>query len=308
MVSKRASFIVLVAIAGTAAFGVARAQPARRAQGLTIHTIKDGEIYWVEGGGGNSGVIIGDKGVIVIDAKTTAQSGQQLVAAVASLTPKPITTVIETHSDGDHVNGIVSFPQGIRIIAHVNNKIEQQMVPLYAAVEVDGGRCLPSQDRLPNQVIFGKKAEATLEGKRFVFYHFGPAHTNGDLVIYIPAYRLAFVGDLITSSVLIHPEKNGSLAGWFHNANELLKIDALSYLGGHAKDLDTKASLRERIKGYENIKDKVDGMMKDGKTLPEIKLAMGDPAKDPSGCRGIPYPSLAQDEYNEQTNRNKQLK
>jgi len=301
MITKCTSFVAAtIAIAAVTALGAAWAQAPRPAQGLAIHTIKDGELYWVEGGGGNSGVIIGDKGVIVVDAKTTPESGQQLVAAVASLTPKPITTVIETHSDGDHVNGIVSFPQGIHIVAHVNNKMEQQIVPLYAAVEVDGGRCLPPPDRLPDQLINGDKAEATLEGRHFVFYHFGPAHTNGDLVVYLPAYHLAFVGDLITNSVLVHPEKNGSLEGWFKNAQGLLGIDAQSYLGGHAKDLDTKDTLRERIKGYQALRDKVDGMMKDGKSLAEIKVAMGDPAKDPSGCRGIPYPSLTQDEYNEQ--------
>ena len=302
------SFLLASIALSSVALGMAQAQPARPPEALTIHAIKDGELYWIEGGGGNSGVIVGDKGVVVIDAKTTAESGAQLVAAIESITPKPITTVIETHSDGDHVNGIVSFPLGIRIIAHVNNKVEQQMVPLYAAVEVDGGRCLPPQDRLPNQLVYGSKAEATLEGKRFIFYHFGPAHTNGDLVVYLPAYKLAFAGDLITNSVLIHPEKNGSLEGWFNNAKGLLGLEAQSYLGGHAKDLDTKDSLRERIKGYQLIRDEVDGLMKDGKSLAEVKAAMGDPAKDPSGCRGIPYPSLAQDEYNEQTDRNEQLK
>src|SRR5215475_10584933 len=67
-------------------------------------------VYWVEGGGGNSGVIIGDKGVIVIDAKTTETGGKELLADIAKLTPKPVTTLIETHSDGDHVNGAAAFP------------------------------------------------------------------------------------------------------------------------------------------------------------------------------------------------------
>src|ERR1700753_4232138 len=79
---------------------------AQAPQGLTTHVIKDGKLYWIEGGGGNSGVIIGDKGVVVIDAKTTDASGAQLVAEIAKLTPKPITHVILTHSDGDHVNGL----------------------------------------------------------------------------------------------------------------------------------------------------------------------------------------------------------
>src|SRR5450755_4347128 len=86
---------------------------------LMVHQLKP-NVYWIEGGGGNSGVIVGDKGVIVVDAKTTAAGGKELLDNIAKITPKPVTAVIETHSDGDHVNGLASFPMGITIIAHEN--------------------------------------------------------------------------------------------------------------------------------------------------------------------------------------------
>src|ERR1700739_2112238 len=92
---------------------------------FTTHQIKP-NVYWVEGGGGNSGVIVGDKGVIVVDAKTTPAGGKELLEQIAKITPKPVTTVILTHSDGDHVNGLAAFPAGITIIAHENNKKEQE--------------------------------------------------------------------------------------------------------------------------------------------------------------------------------------
>jgi glyoxylase-like metal-dependent hydrolase (beta-lactamase superfamily II) len=62
--------------------------------------------------------------VIVIDAKTTADSAKQMLAEIAKITPKPVTHVILTHSDGNHVNGLASFPTGITIIAHEGNKKE----------------------------------------------------------------------------------------------------------------------------------------------------------------------------------------
>ena len=99
---------------------------------LMVHQLKP-NVYWVEGGGGNSGVIVGDKGVIVVDAKTSAAGGKELIDDIAKITPKPVTTVILTHSDGDHVNGLASFPKGITIIAHENNKKEQETA--LAAVE-----------------------------------------------------------------------------------------------------------------------------------------------------------------------------
>jgi glyoxylase-like metal-dependent hydrolase (beta-lactamase superfamily II) len=285
----------------------AQSQPAALQPPLAVHTIKDGRLYWVEGGGGNSTVIIGDKGVIVIDAKTTPEAGAALVAEVATLTPKPIDTVIETHSDGDHVNGIVSFPKDIRVIAHVNNRMEQLAVYIYAAAEVGGGKCLPPRDRLPNSVVVKDRVAATIDGVRMVFHHFGPAHTNGDLIVELPDDRLAVVGDLITNVVLTHPEKNGTFAGWLINAKGLLALNVNHYLGGHATDLDTKDSLRKRMADYQATGQQVDSMSAAGKSLADIKTALN--VKDTMGaCRGLPYWSLPEQEYYEQTNRLRELK
>src|SRR5947208_16220454 len=108
-------------------------------------------VYWVEGGGGNSGVIIGTNEVVVIDAKTTPAGGKELLDDIAKITPKPVTTVILTHSDGDHVNGLASFPSGVKVIAHENNKKEQE------AALAKGGRGAPPADHLPNQAVTGNK-------------------------------------------------------------------------------------------------------------------------------------------------------
>src|SRR5215212_12076137 len=74
------------------------------------------------GSGGNSTIYIGKTAVIVVDAKQTEVGAKDLLAEIAKITPKPVTTVFLTHSDGDHVNGLVAYPTGIRIIAHQNNK------------------------------------------------------------------------------------------------------------------------------------------------------------------------------------------
>src|ERR1700752_250388 len=92
---------------------------------LMVHQLKP-TVYWIEGGGGNSGVIVGDKGVIVVDAKTSPAAGKELLDDIAKITPNPVTTVILTHSDGDHVNGLASFPAGITIIAQEMCKTEMQ--------------------------------------------------------------------------------------------------------------------------------------------------------------------------------------
>ena len=123
----RKGLAMIAGIAGIGPVAMAQGQGQGRGQAAPFitHQLKP-NVYWVEGGGGNSGVIVGDKGVIVIDAKTSAAGGKELLEDIAKITPKPVTTVILTHSDGDHVNGLASFPAGIKIIAHENNKKEQE--------------------------------------------------------------------------------------------------------------------------------------------------------------------------------------
>src|SRR5580692_3604249 len=150
---------------GLASLAMAQGQgPGQPAEPFMVHQLKP-NVYWVEGGGGNSGVIVGDKGVIVVDAKTSAAGGKELIDDIAKITPKPVTTVILTHSDGDHVNGLASFPKGITIIAHENNKKEQDTA--LAA----GGRGAPPADHLPTQVISKNKEDLKIDGVKLEVFH-----------------------------------------------------------------------------------------------------------------------------------------
>src|SRR5205823_2784141 len=125
---------------------------------LTMKMVKPDVYAGLGGAGGNSTIIIGKTGVIVVDAKQTEPGAKDLLAQIAKITPKPVTTVILTHSDGDHVNGLVAFPAGIKIIAHENNKKELQTA--LAA----GGRGAPPADRLPNQLVTKDKETLTIDG------------------------------------------------------------------------------------------------------------------------------------------------
>ena len=71
----------LAAVSMFAALAVAQGPAAAP---FTTHQLTP-NVYWVEGGGGNSGVIVGDKGVIVVDAKTTAAGGKELLDSIAEI-------------------------------------------------------------------------------------------------------------------------------------------------------------------------------------------------------------------------------
>jgi len=266
----------------------------RAAAPFMVHQLTP-NVYWVEGGGGNSGVIVGDKGVIVVDAKTTAAGGKELVEDIAKITPKPITTVILTHSDADHVNGVVSFPAGITIIAHENCRKEQQA----ALDEEKGGppvappgvhEPLPPADRLPTQLISKKREQLKIDGVKLELLHWAPAHTSGDLVIYLPDQKIVFTGDIIAlnnpaPNPILHREKGGSSEGYITTVKGLVSLNSDQFVPGHG-DLQTKAAIQKQLELTEAKWEKIKALVAQGKSLDEIRAAVGDPPPAPPGAAG----------------------
>ncbi|MGA2717151.1 MAG: MBL fold metallo-hydrolase [Bryobacteraceae bacterium] len=294
----RKGFSIGFAIAGLSALAASamaqgQGQPAAP---FMVHQLKP-NVYWVEGGGGNSGVIVGDKGVIVIDAKTTAAGGKELLDDIAKITPKPVTTVILTHSDADHVNGLAAFPAGVKVIAHENNKKEQE------AALAKGGRGAPPADHLPSQVVSKNKESLKIEGVKLELHHWAPAHTSGDLVVYLPSEKIVFTGDIIAggqrADPLIHAEKNGSSEGWITTVKGIAAINADQFVEGHG-DVLAKADIQKRLADAEAKRTKIKDLVTQGKSLDEIRTAVGDPPPAPGGPR---FPSFTQVVYEELTKK-----
>jgi cyclase len=292
----RNAFVLGLIGIGFAGVAVAQGGPSPSAPFVTHQLAPN--VSWVEGGGGNSTVIVGNTGVIVIDAKTSAAGGKELLDDVAKITPKPVKTVILTHSDGDHVNGLASFPTGLTIIADEGNKAEQE-----AALKA-GGRGAPPADHLPTQVVTGKGEDVTIDGVKLRLLHWAPAHTSGDLVIFIPAWKLVIAGDILTGNMpdpLIHLEKNGSSAGWIETVKGMVALPADQYLTGHGAVL-SKADVEQKLAAVEAKRAKIAALVKEGKSLDEIKVAVGDPAPAQGGQPGRPnFPTFTEVVYKELT-------
>src|SRR5436305_6623606 len=260
----RLGLVVVVGLAALAPSAIAQQPPPT----LTMKQLKPDVWVGIGGAGGNSTIIIGKTGVIVVDAKQTEAGAKDLLAEIAKITPKPVTTAIITHSDGDHVNGLVAFPAGIKIITHENNKKEQETA--LAA----GGRGAPPRDRLPNQVTTKTKESMTIDGVKLELYHFAPAHTSGDLVVYLPAQKIVSTGDIVVTNRAddnpnVHFEKNGSTAGWLASVKGMIALNADSYITGHG-DVLTKAALQRKFMATTERRNKIAAMVKQGKSLEDI--------------------------------------
>jgi cyclase len=245
-------------------------------------------------------VIVGENGVIVIDAKTSAAGGKELLDDIAKITPKPVTTVIETHSDGDHVNGLAAFPtSGITIIAHENNKKEQDAA-------LASGRGAPPAGHAPSRVLTGDHETLNIEGVALEAYHWASAHTSGDLVIYLPKEKIVFAGDILAMQMadpLIHLEKNGSSEGWIATAKGMTALDCDQYVPGHGA-VQNKAAVEKRLGDATAKRAKIKELVAQGKSLDEVKAEVdGAPSGGaaPANGRGPRFASYTEVVYKELT-------
>jgi len=235
---------------------------------LSSELIRDG-VYWVKGGSGaNTGIVIGRQEVLVIDAKMTAESARAVQAEIRKLTSAPVKTVVLTHSDGDHVNGLSGYAKGTRIVAHANTRKDMEA----AFADPKMSSLVPY---LPNETVEGHR-NLDIGGVQVSLLHFGPAHTRGDLVVYLPQKRIAFLGDLvfIGRDPLIHRHKGGSSLGLVRTLKEILALDADTFVAGHAAPLK-KADIQGLLSSIEEKQAKVKALIQQGRSLKEVETALG---------------------------------
>jgi len=131
--------------------------------------------------------------------------------------------------------------------------------------------------------------------------HYGPAHTSGDTIVWFPADRVAFIGDLVFAGrePLIQDQKGGSSHGLVRVLSILLdlKPEVRTFVPSHGNPLD-RAIVQQNLRTIEEVRSQVTAMFDAGKSLEEVKTAFG--VKDPPQKDGAwIWPSLAVTVYQE---------
>jgi cyclase len=150
----------------------------------SIEKIKD-NLYFIFGNGGNTAVYIADKGVVLVDTKNP-NNGQAILDQVKTITDKPITHIINTHTHGDHNGSNIFFPATVEIVTQENTAANMQKMPAFQEAANKHG--------LPDKTF--KDKMTLLNGKDAIdLYYFGAAHTNGDTFVVFRNDRVVHAGD-----------------------------------------------------------------------------------------------------------------
>jgi cyclase len=263
---KRAGVLAALVVAGGVAVAAGVAFQGGQPQTAEIQKVKD-NLYVITGGGGNTAAFITDKGVVLVDTKL-ANWGERIMEKVKSVTDKPVTTIINTHTHGDHVGSNEYFSPSVEIVTHENTKTNMAKMDALK----DKAHAMPDRTYKDKMSLMGGKDRVDL-------YYFGRGHTNGDTWVVFPALRVLHAGDLFArkGTPLIDVNNGGSGVEYPATLENALKgirnVDTV--IPGHSPVTDW-AALTEFAEFNRAFLTYVQDAVKNGKTaeqaISDIKL------------------------------------
>ncbi len=210
---------------------------------------------------GNVTALITNEGVVLVDDKFEVDFAN-IVAEVRKITNQPIKYVINTHHHGDHSGS--------------NAKMQQMNVQVVASEQARENMVDGKLPGLPT-MVFEHHAHIYLGGKNVELYHFGRAHTNGDIVVLFPAQRTLAAGDMFTfgdaTPELIDYSGGGSAKEWTSTLDGALQLDFDTVVPGHGV-VTTKQEMRKFRDSTLALRNRVHDLVVQKKTRDDIAKAM----------------------------------
>lgn len=189
-----------------------------------------------EGGGPNAGFILAGEQVLVIDSLMSPSSGRQLLEYIRQVTDKPLTYLINTHHHGDHVFGNQALSPPATIIGHENMRevLRLQRQAMLESFAQRFSQILPDiKDTtiIAPHITYGDRMTLYFADRTIELIHPGIAHTSGDTLVFLPAEKVLYAGDILFNHNF--PLIAGSSAGWIAAIEKLEKMDIETVVPGH---------------------------------------------------------------------------
>ena len=243
--------IVLGALLAAGGLSLAAAgfqAPARGPQGPNVAEIEkvNDRLYMITGGGGNTAAFLTDNGVVLVDTKL-AGWGQAIMDKVKSVTNKPITTIINTHTHGDHNGSNEFFGATVEFVAQENTKANMEKMDAFKG---DKSVFIPKK-------TFKDKLSLGKGNDQIDLYYFGRAHTNGDAWVVFRSLRVMHSGDAFAGKTtpIIDANNGGSAVDYGKTiakaASGIKNVDTI--ITGHStllpwKDLGTYVEFTRELR------------------------------------------------------------
>ena len=234
---------------------------------IKVHKVA-GNIYMLEGAGGNIGVSVGPDGILIVDDQY-APLADKIKAALKTLGEGKLKFILNTHWHGDHTGGNAVFGPEAPVIAHTNVRKR-----LAEGLDVPGRKTPPAPKEALPVITFDDRLAVHFNGEDIRVIHVSPGHTDGDSVIYFPSANVVHMGDqfFVDRFPFVDLVSGGDVEGYTKNVSDVLaKLPAgAKIIPGHGP-----LSAAEDLKRFHNMlvvtTDIVRKKIAAGKTLDQIK-------------------------------------
>jgi len=256
------------------------AQETRGRDEIKILPVRN-NVYMLVGSAGNSTVQVGEDGVIVVDT-LTSPSANSLLAAIRTLSSKPIRLIIATSFTPDHIGGnavLAATGRKMDGTAGASIRAQQAVLQRMSAAKGDNASAL---DLWPTDVYDGNQWDTFANGESILLLHEPAAHTDGDTIVFFRRSDVISTGDVFSPDryPLVDPEKGGSINGVVAALNHILKLTVpevnqeggTMVIPGHGHLCD-EADVAEYRDMVTIVRDRVQDLVKKGMSLDQVKAA-----------------------------------
>ncbi len=229
-----------------------------------------GNVYMLEGRGGNIGVSVGEDGILLVDDQF-APLAEKIRKAVQDLKPGNIRFILNTHWHGDHTGGNRVFGKESTIIAHEN--VRKRLM----TEQRRGSRVTPPAPKEAWPVItFDRSVSIHFNGEEIKVMHYPKGHTDGDAVIYFTQSNVVHMGDDFFAGrfPFVDLDSGGDVEGLARNIGQI--IEALpadvKIIPGHGP-ISTLEDLKKYHVMLQETIAHVKKQVEAGKNLAAVKAA-----------------------------------
>jgi len=228
---NRAGILTLALLTATALASPAESQETKP----HAERLADGVWAAQPARGANVGWFLLGDGVVAVDTGGDVASGKQILELISETTSgKPVRTVILTHVHGDHMGGVRAFAAaGARVICQEN--VNGPVLSALAQSSADPSDPLASKPGARPLVESISERSILADGIRNAqIYFLGPAHTRGDLLVYLPAEKILFAGDVALNALYPYMQSpDMDPIGWERALAAISKISPAKMVPGH---------------------------------------------------------------------------
>ncbi len=229
-----------------------------------------GNIYMLQGYGGNIGASIGEDGIVLIDDQF-AKVAEKITTALDSLGGGKLRFVLNTHWHGDHTGGNEIFGKTATIVAHEN--VRKRLTVEQKQFE----RVIPAKAKEGWPVItFSSSLSIHFNGEEIEVIHFPHGHTDGDAVIFFPESNVIHTGDIMFSGMFpfVDLDHGGDVALLTVDVEKLIEMapEGVKIIPGHGP-LSTIDELKLYLTMLKETSATIQAGIDSGKTIEEIQAA-----------------------------------